>query len=117
MSRLAYPSDLTKVQWQRVQSLLPSPKPGGRRRKVDRREIVNAILYLLRSRCSWRMLPHDLPSWGTVHYYFRQWQLDGTWERIRKALRLQVREITGAELTHGVAGSQPARSANSVLEL
>ncbi|GIX48881.1 MAG: transposase [Candidatus Tectimicrobiota bacterium] len=88
MARRAYPSDLTEAQWRRIAPLLPPARPGGRPQEVDRREIVNAILYLLRSGCSWRMLPHDLPPWGTVHYYFRQWRRDGTWERIRRALRL-----------------------------
>ena len=59
---------------------------------MDMREIVNGILYVLHSGCSWRMLPHDLPPWGTVWGYFRNWRKDGTWERIHEELRPRVRE-------------------------
>lgn len=103
MPRPAYPSDLTDAQWELIEPLLPPPKPGGHPRTVDLREVLNGILYLLRSGCSWRMLPHDLPSWGTVHYYFRQWRLDGTWERIHEALRPQVREAAGRDPTPSAA--------------
>lgn len=92
MTRAPYPSDLTEAQWKRIAPLLTSTSRSGRPQEVDRREIVNAILYMLRSHCSWRMLPHDLPPWGTVHYYFRQWQMDGTWARLQKALRLRIRQ-------------------------
>ncbi|GIX48430.1 MAG: hypothetical protein KatS3mg131_2641 [Candidatus Tectimicrobiota bacterium] len=94
-TRAPYPSDLSERQWRRIAPLLPPARPGGRPAEVDRREIVNAILYRLRSGCSWRMLPHDLPPWGTVHFYFRQWRRDGTWERVCRALRL--REDSQAE--------------------
>jgi putative transposase len=72
MARQSYPSDLTDAQWARLERWLPPPKSGtpkgGRPRTVDLREVVNGILYLLRTGCAWRMLPHDLPPWGTVHY-------------------------------------------------
>jgi transposase len=67
-ARAAYPSDLTEAQWALIAPLIPAAEPGGRYRAVDMHEIVNGILYVLRSGCSWRMLPHDLPPWGTVHY-------------------------------------------------
>ncbi|HED04159.1 MAG TPA: transposase [Candidatus Fraserbacteria bacterium] len=79
MARKAYPSDLTDGQWALIAPLLPAAKPGGRPRTVSLSEVLNAIFYLVRSGCSWRMLPHDLPPWGTVHYYYRCWRLDGTW--------------------------------------
>ena len=61
------------------------------------RDIVDALFYLLRSGCSWRMLPHDLPPWQTVYTYFQQWRDDGTWERLHTRLREQVRTEAGRE--------------------
>ena len=80
--RKSYPTDLTDAQWQRIEPLLPLPKPGGRPRTTNLREVISGILYLLRSGCPWRMLPHDFPPWGTVWYYFRRWRIDGIWHRI-----------------------------------
>ena len=93
--RAKYPTDLTDAQWKLVQPLIPKPKPGGRPQSVDRREILNAIFYLVRGGIQWRMLPHDFPPWGTVHYYYRQWRRDGTWEAIQNALRTKVRHKAG----------------------
>ena len=92
MSRKSYPSDLTDEQWEILGPLLPPAKPGGRPRTVDLREVVNGILYLLRSGCPWRMVPHDLPPWQTLYKYFRSWTMDGTWERVNETLRPCVRE-------------------------
>ena len=78
-ARAAYPSDLTSAQWALIAPLIPPAESGGRDREVDMHEIFNGILYLLRSGCGWRMLPHDLPPWGTVHYYYRRFRQDGTW--------------------------------------
>ena len=103
MIRKPYPSDLTDAQWEELTLLLPSAKPGGRHRSADLREVVNGILYVLRSGCPWRMLPHDLPPWGTVWWYFRQWRKDGTWERIHETLRPEVREAVGREPTPSAA--------------
>lgn len=97
MNRKPYPSDLTDAQWQELAPLLPAAKPGGRPRAVDMREIINAILYVLRSGCTWRMVPHDLPPWSTAWGYFRRWRMNGTWERIHDALRPKVREMEGRE--------------------
>ncbi len=91
MSRHPYPSDVSDAQWARLEALLPAAKPGGRPRSVDLREVVNGVLYRLREGCTWRALPHDLPPWGTVHYYYRRWRLDGTWEQIHDVLRSPVR--------------------------
>ena len=91
MTRKPYPSDLTDEQWEELAPLLPGVKPGGRNRSVDLREVINGILYVLRSGCAWRMMPHDLPPWGTVSWYFRRWRLDGSWERIHEALRSTYR--------------------------
>ena len=91
MTRSAYPSDLTDEQWALLQPLLPPAKPGSRPRSVDLREVANGLLYVLRTGCPWRSLPHDLPPWGTVWSYFRAWRDDGTLERVHDELRAQVR--------------------------
>ena len=67
MERPNYPSDLTDQHWQIIAPLIPPAKPGGRSRVVDTREVINAIMYLVRSGCAWRMLPKDFPPWSTVH--------------------------------------------------
>jgi len=103
MARLAYPTDLTDAQWALLAPLLPPPQPGGRPRTVNLREILNAIFYLLRAGCAWRLLPHDFPPWGTVHYYFRQWRLNGTWARIHETRRPQVRAAAGRDPTPSAA--------------
>ena len=101
--RKPYPSDLTDAQWQIIEPLLPPPKPGGRPRTTKLREVVNAIFYLNRGGCSWRMLPHEFPPWGTVHYYARCWRLDGTWERIMHTLRKRVRRQAGRKASPSAA--------------
>ena len=103
MKRKAYPTDLSDAQWEELAPLLPPAKPGGHPRTVDLREVINGILYVLRSGCSWRMLPHDLPPWGTVWWYFRHWRRNGVWERIHETLRPQVREAAGREATPSAA--------------
>ena len=103
MRHKVYPSDLTNEQWEELAPLLPAAKPGGRPRSVDLRKVINGILYVLRSGCPWRMVPHDFPPWGTVWWYFRQWRADGTWERIHETLRPRVRESEGREPTPSAA--------------
>ncbi len=78
----------------------------------ERREIVNAILYVLRSGCPWRSLPHDLPAWGTVYHYFRKWQREGVWDRVLEALRMQVRQKQGrdAQPSAGIIDSQSIKT-------
>ena len=97
MSRQSYPSDLTDAQWAILGPLIPSAKPGGRKRTVNIREVLNAIFYVLRTGCAWRMLPHDFPNWNTVYTYFRNWRQAGTWQTINDALRRQVRTQEGRE--------------------
>jgi transposase len=100
MSRQSYPSDLTNAEWGILEPLLPAPKPGGRPRTVDVREVLNALRYLLREGCRWRAIPHDFGvSWKTVYTYFRQWHLDGTWERVHATLRKRVRQAAGRNWT------------------
>lgn len=90
-----YPSDLTDAQWALVEPLLSAAKPGGRPEKHPRRELVNAILYLVRTGCAWRQLPGDLPPWETVYWHFARWRDDGSLDALHDALRSQVREAEG----------------------
>jgi putative transposase len=89
------PTDLTDEQWQILHKLLPGPSHRGARQRVCRREVLNAILYILRSGCAWRLLPHDLPKWKTVYGIFRGWRIDGTWQRVHDALRDMLRRREG----------------------
>ncbi len=103
MSRRAYPTDLTDAQWAILEPFVPAPKPGGRPAMHARREIVNAMLYVLRGGIAWRLLPHEFPPWQTVYDYFRLWRIDGTWERINTALRERVRVKVGRHPTPSAA--------------
>ena len=96
-ARRRYETDLTDEEWKIVESLLPEPKGGGRPRTTNIREVLNAIFYLLRTGCAWRLLPHDLPPAGTVYDYFRTWSRDGTLQRIHDTLRRRVRFVAGRD--------------------
>jgi transposase len=85
--RRRYPTDLTDQQWALLAPLIPKPKPGGRPALHGRRELVDAMLYWLRSGCAWRLLPHDFPPWQTVYHYWRLWRQQGRWEQILARLR------------------------------
>jgi putative transposase len=90
-ARRLYDTDLTDAQWAILGPMLPPPPGGGRPRTTDMREVLNAILYVLRSGCAWDLLPHDFPPPGTVYGYFSRWRRDGTITRIHEALRPLVR--------------------------
>ena len=102
-ARSGYPSDLSDVQWAYLSSLLPPAKVGGRPRTVCLRAIVNAILYLLRTGCQWRYLPHDFPAWQTVYDYFCKWRRAGVWEAIHTHLRQQLRLQMGRNASPSAA--------------
>jgi putative transposase len=97
MTRKAYPTDLTDKEWKLLEPLIPPPKPGGRPRRTDMREVVNAIFYQLRSGGAWRLLPHEFPPWSTVYGYFNRWSKDGTWERMNACLRRDLRIAEGRD--------------------
>src|ERR1700689_3919591 len=90
MERRHYPSDLTDVQWQIVQTLVPPPSAVGAPQKIERREIINGILYVNRTGCQWRAMPHDLPKWQTVYGVYRQWLLHGIWQKMNDLLREEI---------------------------
>src|ERR1700730_1385671 len=81
-----YETDLTDAAWALGKPLLPAARHGGRPRTTDVRAVVNAIFYLLRTGCQWRMLPHQFPPWGTVYYYLRNWEKTGTWTLLHRTL-------------------------------
>ena len=112
MKRRAYATDLSDKEWVLIAELIPAPLPGGRPVKWERREIVNAILYVLRSGCAWYLLPHDFPPYQTVFYYFRQWRRAGIWEKVNTVLREQLRVQMGREAQPSAAiiDSQSAKT-------
>src|SRR5215218_9667224 len=89
--RRAYQTDLSDAEWSYIEPHLPAFAASGRPRVHTLREIVDAIFYIVRSGCAWRLLPHYFPPWKTVHHYFRTWRIDGTWERMHSALLKRVR--------------------------
>ena len=97
VKRPAYPSDLSDREWRILEPWVPTVKSGGRPGEHRRREIVNAILYVLRTGCQWRYMPHDLPPWKTVYTYYRAWRVDGTWKLIHDRLREQLRVASGRQ--------------------
>lgn len=99
MEREHYPSDLTDAQWKLMENLLPAPSHRGHPREVDRREVVNAILYVNRTGCQWRAVPHDFPHWKTVYNLFWQWRNNGLWRQIHDTLREQLRAAEGKTKT------------------
>lgn len=98
-----YPSDLSDGQWRMIKRLLPKWNGWGRR-PICRRRVVNAILYVVRTGCQWRQLPHDFPHWKTVYNIFWTWRDDGTEERIHNALREKVRKSVGKKPTPAAVG-------------
>ena len=107
----AYSSDLTDVEWQIVEPLLPEDKPVGRLREVDLREVLNAIFYRIDNGVKWRNLPSDFGAWQTVYGYFRLWVRLGVWQRINETLVREVRQSVGrqAEPSLGIIDSQSVR--------
>jgi putative transposase len=112
MSRKRYPSDLTDLQWDNIEHLFPAPKTGGRPRKYDNREIVNGILYVTRSGCAWRLMPHDLPPWESVYGYFRRWRRARIWKEIHDSLVVTVRQLEGhdAQPSAAILDSQTVKT-------
>lgn len=98
-----YPSSLTDSQWEDIQPLLPKPPGGGRPPRHQRRDILDALCYLLRAGCAWRLLPHDFAPWQTVYGYFRRWRRQGLWQKIHDRLVARVRRAAGKKPTPSAA--------------
>ncbi len=110
-----YPSDLTDAQWEWIAAMV-EPRPGGRPATRSRRRIVDAILYLNRTGCSWRQLPHDFPQWETVYWDFKIWNENGVTDRIHDALRAAVRDAAGHDpmASAGIVDAQSVKGADTV---
>jgi putative transposase len=103
MARKPYPSDLTDEQWKLVEPHIPPERWGGRTRSVDMREVLDGVLYLVRTGCAWRAIPHDLPHWSTCRHYYDRFRRDGTWLLVHKLLRDRVRAREGRPLDPSAA--------------
>jgi putative transposase len=95
MKRAKYATDLSDKEWAQIEGIIPRPKAGGRPTTYARREIVNAIFYVLQTACAWRLLPHDFPPYGIVFHYFSVWRKAGIFEMMNAALRARLREQAG----------------------
>ncbi len=122
VKRASYPSDLTDEQWEIIEPLLPASKSGtpkgGRPRKTNLREVLNAILYITRTGCPWQYLPHDFPKWTTVYDYHDAWTRNGILNHIHDTLRADVRVSVGKKptATAAIVDSQSIKSAKGSFE-
>jgi transposase len=114
-SPVRYPSDLTDEQWALIEPMVPV-RIGGRPAIHPRRRIVEALLYVNRTGCSWRQLPHDFPQWDTVYWYFKRWNAEGTTDRIHDALRAAARDAAGRDplASAGIVDAQSVKGADTV---
>ena len=112
MTRRTYPTDLSDKEWEILEPLVPKAEPGGRPRAHQTRELLDAIFYVVRGGCAWRLLPHDFSPWQTAYHYFRLWRLDGTWEEIHTTLRelTRLREGRRATPSAAIVDSQSVRT-------
>ena len=112
-SMLRYPSDLTDDEWAHVETLIPPAKVGGNRRRVDVREVMNGIMYVLSTGCQWRAVPKDFPPRSTLFDYLNLWTWDGTLDRLHHALYVECREQSEREAspTAAIIDSQSVKSA------
>ena len=111
-SRKGYDTDLSDEQWALVEPMLRRKAGAGRPTRLDLRAVVDAIFYLVRTGCQWRMLPHDFPGWTSVRYYYDKWSDDGTWIELNARLYPQVRVQAGRQPqpTLGLLDSQSVKT-------
>src|SRR5918998_1676433 len=95
MLKRLYSTDLSDAAWKLIAPLLPAARAGGRPRTTDLRAVLNAIFYLLRTGCQWRLLPREFPAWGTVYHYFRTWKNSGVWTCMQREIYEQARAHAG----------------------
>lgn len=109
---VGYPTDLTDEQWMVLAPLLGRRAGPGRPPTVSQRAVVNALLYLARAGCPWRLLPREFPHWTAVRYYFDKWTQDGTWAEVNRRLVEQAREQRGraAQPTAAIIDSQSSKT-------
>src|SRR5271169_879560 len=110
-----YQTDLTDAEWRVIAPHLPEPCAMGRPREWPMREIVNGIFYVMRAGCPWRLVPSDLPPWGTIYRWFATWRDDGRFERINHALVMADRERVGRDASPSAAiiDSQSVKTAEA----
>ena len=108
-----YPTDLTEKQWQVIKNIL---EPQARNRKHSLKEIMNAILYINKTGCQWRMLPSDFAPWQTVYYYFRKWKLEGVFEEVMDTLHAFIRKQAGRQESPslGIMDSRSVKTSHHV---
>ena len=107
-----YDSDLSDREWDKIKHFFKRPDPRGAKRIHSKRTIVNAILYVVKSGCQWRMMPNDLPPWSTVYDHYRKWNLNGTWEKVLKFLNGEARRKQGRSPspTYAIVDSQSVKT-------
>jgi putative transposase len=108
----SYATDLSDTEWEYLEPHVPPPNNRGRPRVHTTRQILDAIFYVLKSGCPWRLLPCDFPPWETVYCWFRRWRIDGTWESLNAALCERVRGSQGRNVypSAGIVDSQSAKT-------
>ena len=111
----SYATDLSDAEWECLKLYVPPPNKRGRPKTHSSREILNAIFYVLKSGCAWRLLPRDLPPWETVYWWFRRWRMDGTFEQLNLALRERLRIALGRKRqpSAGIVDSQSAKTSGA----
>ena len=109
---MSYPTDLSDEEFKYIEEHLPTANQRGRPKIHAPREILNAIFYVLKSGCPWRLLPREFPPWRSVYHWFRAWRIDGTWERLNAALRETLRARLGRnpKPSAGIVDSQTIRT-------
>ena len=109
MSDQLYPTDLTDNQWNLIEGLVPKAKTGGRPRTLEMRDVINGVLYIVVTGAQWRMLPREYPCWQSVYRYYREWRINGDWQRMHDTLRAALRKQEGRH-KHPTAGSLDSQS-------
>lgn len=113
MKRQPYPDDITDKEWELIEPILKkNDSPSGRKPKYEKREVMNAIFYLIRSGCSWRHLPHDFPPWNVVYTQFARWRNRGAFEKMHDRVKETMRELLGRKATPsaGIIDSQSVKT-------
>jgi putative transposase len=110
--RRRYPTDLSEAEWRCIEPYIRSSNRRGRPRIHSSRRVLDAVFYVLRSGCAWRLLPRDFPPWRVVYYWFRKWRIEGTFEHLNAELRERLRELSGrnAQPSAGIVDSQSAKA-------
>ena len=109
---MTYPTDLSDAEFSHIEKHLPTDHQRGRPKIHAPREVLNAVFYVLKSGCPWRLLPREFPPWRSVYHWFRRWRIDGTWERLNAELRERLRARLGRnpQPSAGIVDSQTVKT-------